>query len=113
MLFALAAWGGSSWQMKYFAPVLFVLLQAVRHYVVHERNEIHQRGLALKGTVIPWGDVQSYFWEPDPGESEVLRVRVKGLWGRWGVLPLTIHVPPADRAAVDSIFEQQLFQWPS
>jgi len=57
--------------------------------------------------------VQSYFWEPDPGESEVLRVRVKGLWGRWGVLPLTIHVPPADRAAVDSIFEQQLFQWPS
>src|SRR5262245_54182237 len=73
MLFALAAWGGSSWQMKYFAPVLFVLLQAVRHYVVHERNEIHQRGLALKGTVIPWGDVQSYFWEPDLRDADLSR----------------------------------------
>jgi len=113
MLFMLAAWRGSSWQMKYFPPVLFFPLLAVRNYVVHERNEIHQRGLALRGSVIPWGDVQSYFWEPDPGESEVLRVHVKGFWGMRGVLPLTIHVSPADRAAVDSIFEQQLFQWPS
>ena len=76
------------------------------------RQEIRQRGLAATGFLIPWRDVLSFSWEPDPERCDVLRIRAKGPGGFWGLWPVRMRVRPEDRPNVQALLERQLFQWP-
>lgn len=95
----------------FFLVGLFWISISVGVAVLTERVEIRQKGLALAGRLIPWSTVLSYSWEQDSGEFELLRLRYRGVVGL-AIAPL-LRMHSTDRPLVNSILEQQLYEWPS
>ena len=92
------------------ASFYLVFLWALPPLLISGRNEIRERGLAWSGRLIPWTNVLSYSWGQDTGLIEVLCLRIK----RGTRISREVRIPmlSANRTQVDSIFREQLSEWP-
>jgi serine/threonine protein kinase len=77
------------------------------YMLLSRRVEIRQKGLASSGMLYPWNRIESYTWDPNPGEFEILHLRPKAQW-----FPTRLLVRKELRSQFDDALTRQLTEWP-